>query len=66
MIVEVDAPKFANEEEVTPSMYDDQLRRDLRKDGGCYSAFTEVSEGELYVAETYEVRLSPSLLVWGG
>ena len=29
-------------------------------------AFTEVSEGELYVAETYEVRLSPSLLVWGG
>lgn len=34
MIVEVDAPKFANEEEVTPSMYDDQLRRDLRKDGG--------------------------------
>ena len=39
MIVEVDAPKFANEEEVTPSMYDDQLRRDLRKDGGCYSVY---------------------------
>ena len=51
MIVEVDAPKFANVEEedkldvLTPSMYDGQLRRDLRKDGGCYSAFTEVSEG---------------------
>ena len=50
MIVEVDAPKLANEEEedkldvLTPSIYD-QLRRDLRKDGGCYSAFTEVSEG---------------------
>ena len=49
MIVDVDASKFVNEEEedkldvLTPSMYD-QLRRDLRKDGGCYNAFTEVSE----------------------
>ena len=44
MIVEVDVPKFVNEEEedklgvLTPSMYD-QLRRDLRKDGECYSVY---------------------------